>query len=346
MKLLLQRKVLTDRYTQGVLYVNGIFFCHTIEDKVRAKEHILAERAMSKQDQDIRDYPLSEIEAFKFNDVDCHFNLDNIEAQEESLKDKPVPLRKGRLYIDGNNNVQFSDDKSGNWLIYKMPKRPNNYVIRNNVMYPGSATEYGIGCDPFRHSMISGTGSMGSAFVGEKLDITDEENTGLAVAHYYGRPKMKKLFWKEMLMAAMWYGTPATIESDAGDDYYDYFKSDNEMNCNCLPMLGKKPDAVIDPNRKRKQNFDIRGVSSGDAFALGKQLEYSINYFEHHCHKIKYPSVLEEAKLYRHDNRTKFDTIVSFQIMLLTLTGQNKANTVTKKTNPIIETFSLSAFNY
>ncbi len=37
MKLLLQRKVLTDRYTQGVLYVNGIFFCHTIEDKVRAK---------------------------------------------------------------------------------------------------------------------------------------------------------------------------------------------------------------------------------------------------------------------------------------------------------------------
>jgi len=37
MKLLLQRKVLTDKYTQGVLYVNGIFFCHTIEDKVRAK---------------------------------------------------------------------------------------------------------------------------------------------------------------------------------------------------------------------------------------------------------------------------------------------------------------------
>jgi len=37
MKLLLQRKVLTDKYTQGELYVNGVFFCHTIEDKVRAK---------------------------------------------------------------------------------------------------------------------------------------------------------------------------------------------------------------------------------------------------------------------------------------------------------------------
>jgi hypothetical protein len=37
MKLLLKRKVLTDRYTQGELYVNDVIFCFTIEDKVRAK---------------------------------------------------------------------------------------------------------------------------------------------------------------------------------------------------------------------------------------------------------------------------------------------------------------------
>lgn len=37
MKLLLKRKVLTDKYTQGELYVNDVIFCFTIEDKVRAK---------------------------------------------------------------------------------------------------------------------------------------------------------------------------------------------------------------------------------------------------------------------------------------------------------------------
>jgi len=37
MKLLLKRKVLTDKYTQGELYVNDVIFCYTIEDKVRAK---------------------------------------------------------------------------------------------------------------------------------------------------------------------------------------------------------------------------------------------------------------------------------------------------------------------
>lgn len=312
--------------------------------KEQAREHILKERGMSKQDQDVRDYPLSEIEAFKFNDIDCHFNLDNIEQQEDFLKQNNIPLRRGRLYFDGEDKVQFADDKSGNWLVYKFPKKPNNFATKNGVIYPGSAAEYGIGCDPFRHSMTSGEGSMGSAWVGEKFDVTNEENTGFPVAHYYGRPKMKKLFWKEMLMASLWYGCPATIESDAGDDYYEYFKSDNEINKNCLPMLGKKPDAVIDPNRKTKINFSQRGVSSGDAFALGKQLEYCINYIEHHCHKIMYANLLEELKRYRHDNRTKFDTVVSFQIMLLTLTGQAKAQTVLKKKFPLIETFSLSNF--
>jgi hypothetical protein len=312
--------------------------------KAEAREHILKERDMSKQDQDIRDYPLSEIEAFKFNDVDCHFNLDNIEAQETFLKNNNIPLRRGKLYIDGNDKVQFSDDSSGNWWFYKLPKKPNNFFIKNNIVYPASSAEYGIGCDPFRHSMISGTGSMASAFVGEKLDLTNVDDTGLPVAHYYGRPKMKTMLWKEMLMGALYFGTPVTIESDAGDDYYDYFKTNNELKLNCLPMLGKKPDAVIDSNRKAKTNYNIRGVSSGDAFALGKQLEYCINYIEHHCHKIYFPNLLEELKRYRHDQRTEYDTSVSFMIMLLTLTGQNKANTVTKRTNPLLETFTVSNF--
>jgi len=309
-----------------------------------AKEHILADRLASKQDQDIRDYPLNEMEAFKFNDVDCHFNLDLIEKQEYFLKENNIPLRRGRLYFDGDNKVQFADDNAGKWLIYKMPKNTNSFTIKNNVMYPMSSAEYGIGCDPFRHSITSGEGSMGAAWVGEKLDITKPDDTGLPVAYYYGRPKMKDLFWQEMLMVAMWYGAPVTIEKDAGDDYYPYFQKYNTLGYNCLPMLGKKPDAVINPDRKAKTNFLDRGIASADAFALSKQLEYCINYVEHHCHKIYYPDLLDELKRYRHDNRTKFDTCVSFMIMLLTMTGQNKANAVAKKKQPLIEIYTADAF--
>ncbi|MDR1718089.1 MAG: DUF5675 family protein [Prevotella sp.] len=35
MKLLLKRKFKGETYTIGDLYIDGIFFCHTIEDKVR-----------------------------------------------------------------------------------------------------------------------------------------------------------------------------------------------------------------------------------------------------------------------------------------------------------------------
>ena len=129
-----------------------------------AKEYILADRQRSKQDQDIRDYPLSEIEAFKFNDIDCHFNLENIEQQEERLKNQPVPLRRGRLYVDGEDKVQWADDKNGSWLVYKLPQNPNGYTVRNNVMYPVNHARYSAGCDPFRHNITQGEGSMASAW--------------------------------------------------------------------------------------------------------------------------------------------------------------------------------------
>ena len=34
-ELLLKREILTDTYTEGKLYINGEYFCDTIEDKVR-----------------------------------------------------------------------------------------------------------------------------------------------------------------------------------------------------------------------------------------------------------------------------------------------------------------------
>jgi len=309
--------------------------------KKGAEEYIL--KNYRNNDQDIRDYPLSEEEAFKFNQEDCHFTLDKILEQEQELRDNPVFLRNGRFYFDGEGKVQWADDKAGNWLIYKFPEKPNAWQLRGNVLYPEKTSEYGFGCDPFKSSMTSGKGSMGSAWIAEKFDSTDKSK-GHLVAHYYGRPKLKKLFWKEMLMASMYYGVPCTIELDAGDDYYDYFK-ENETGYNCLPLVGKKPDAAINPDRKTKTNFAIRGVSSADAFVLGKQLDYGISYVEHHCDKIKYPALLEELKEYKHDDRTKYDRTVSFLITLLTLTGQNRAQKEVKKKQPLIETFSVTPFN-
>jgi hypothetical protein len=307
-----------------------------------AEEFILANYRSN--EQDIRDYPLSEEDAFKFNQNDCYFNLDKILAKEESLRMNPIHLRRGRFYFDGEGKVQWADDSSGGWLIRKFPKEANQFIVKNNVMYPMNTSDLGCGVDPFKNEITSGEGSKGSIWIGSKFDITNPEETGMPIAHYYGRPKLKKLFWKDVLMGSMYYGVPATIELDAGDDYYEYFRN-NETEKNCLPMLGKKPDAVINPDRKTKTNFNQRGISSADPFSLSKQLEYGINYIEHHCDKIDYPDLLDELKRYDHSNRTKFDRTVSFLIMLLTLTGQSKAQKELKKRQPLIETFTVNNFN-
>ena len=110
-------------------------------------------------------------------------------------------------------------------------------------------------------------------------------------------------------------------------------------------MLGKKPDAIVDPTRKTKVNHMIRGVASADAYALSKQLEYGINYVEHYYHLINYPDLLDELKRYQHDNRTKYDRTVSFLITLLTLTGQTKSQQELKKRIPMIETYSVNRFD-
>jgi hypothetical protein len=320
----------------------GFIDTYGMSRKQEAAEFILAN--YRNNDQDTRDYPLNEEEAFKFNQADCHFNLDNILEQEQKLRETPVYLRRGKFYVTGEDKIEWADDSNGNWLIRKFPDKTNNFELRNNVMYPSNVMEYGFGVDPYRNAMTSGEGSKGSAWIGEKIDTT-KEGSGLICAHYYGRPKLKKLFWKEMLMASMYYGVPCTPESDSGDEFYEYFKSENDFGKNCLPMLGKKPDAVVDPTRKTKVNHLQRGVASADAYALSKQLEYGINFIMHYCDRVDYPDLLDELKKYDHSNRTKFDRTVSFLIMLLTLTGQTKSQAILKKKQPLIETYSVNRFN-
>ena len=312
-----------------------------ISDMDGAKERILLERT---SDLGKLTDPLSEEEMFSFEQGDNPLNITKIEKQEAFLRENNIPLRIGSLYLDGTGKVQFSDDKNGNWKIYKFPKVENNFIVRNGIMYPQADYQYAIGCDPYRHNILSGSGSMGSIFVGEKLDLTNEDDTCLPVAHYIGRPKMKDLFWKETLMAAMYYGCPVLFEKDASDDYYPYFKGKNILDTNCFPMLGRKPDAIIDPGRKAKYNPRDHSMSSADPFALEKQLTFLIAYIEHHCHKIYFPDLLAEFKEYDHSNRTKYDSTVSFMIMLLSLTGQNRANTAAKKETPMLNIYTSNPF--
>ena len=77
----------------------------------------------------------------------------------------------------------------------------------------------------------------------------------------------------------------------------------------------RTPESAIDKNKRR--HVVKYGVTSGDAFALARQLDTCITYVENHCEKIVFPDLLEELLQYDHENRTVYDRTVAFMISLL-----------------------------
>lgn len=151
---------------------------------------------------------------------------------------------------------------------------------------------------------------MGSCYVFERLDINDPENTGLPIARYLDRPRLKSLFHDEMLKASVFWGYKACYENDVGDDFVDYF-----TNKGFKGYLMRTPESAIDKNRRR--TVSKFGVTSGDAFAMARQLDTCITYVENYCNKIVFMELLEELLQYDHEHRTPYDQTVAFMISLL-----------------------------
>lgn len=284
--------------------------------EVGAKEYLISQRkkiddkeALS---EEIRMNPFSEEEAFMIDQKKCYFNADKIYTQLDFLKEQPKMLRRVRLFWKDDKNVDWSDDPNGDWQVYKFPVKgeENTRIEKDGIITPANTQKYVSGIDPFKSSVISGKGSLGACYVFERLDMNDPNNTGLPIAEYVGRPKLKSLFHDEMLKASVYWGYKACYENDVGDDFVDYFS-----NKGFRGYLMKTPESAIDKNRKLKVHKF--GVTSGDAFAMARQLDTCISYVESHCQKVIFVDLLEELLQYDHEHRTIYDRSVAFMISLL-----------------------------
>jgi hypothetical protein len=294
-----------------------IYKKYGIKIEVGSKEYLLNQRRIITDkkalSEEIRMNPFTEEEAFMIDAKKCYFNSEKIYNQLDFLKEERVKLRRVRFFWKDNKTVDWADDDNGSWYIHKFPptELQNKWNEINGVKTPANTDRYCNGIDPFKSSVISGKGSMGSCYVFEKLDMKDPNNTGLPIAEYVDRPRLKSLFHEEMLKASVFYGYKACYENDVGDDFVDYFS-----NKGFRSYLMKTPEAAID-RFKRRQGPSKYGVASSDAFALARQLDTCINYVENHCEKIYFVDLLEELLVYDHEHRTPFDRTVSFMISLL-----------------------------
>lgn len=308
-----------------------------IDIQYGAKEFLLKQREIIKDQtalsEEIRMNPFSVEEAFKIDAKKCYFNSDKIYEQINFLSQNPVKLRRGNFHWkDGNKggDVYFQDSSEGWWTILELPSVSNYYQIGDRGKMPANTSLYTIGVDPFRNSMANSKySSMGSAWIMKKYNTTDPENTGMPVGHFYGRPKLKKMFDEEMIKAAVYFGCKLVYELDAGDDVIGI-----AMELKLINYMSKTPASAIKPGREGQKTKEW-GVKSSDPFAMSQQLELSIQFVENHCHKIYWNELLEELLIYDHMNRTIFDRSVSFMIALLGMVEHRSTEAPLAKSIPI-----------
>lgn len=261
----------------------------------------------------IRKEPLTIEEAFMDDGDKCVFNINNIIDREKDIRENPIPKRRIIYYMDGESQrVKWRDIQKGEedfcWEVSPdfdlLDDLSNRAIKGDGYQKPGNKKKYVISVDSYSNSQGGKRyGSKASAWIGRK-DLRK------AVGHLYGRPKEKDELHRQVMLAAIYCGCEAFYEHTA-DDYLSYFRERGK-----IAYLGLYPMSLIDTVKRGKENLERHRGTPITPFSLTKQLDNGISYFENYCHLIDFAEIFPVAKKFDPYDRTKFDIMVSFLILV------------------------------
>jgi hypothetical protein len=291
-------------------------------DENKTLDQILADRETVKNNPRalsarVRKEPLTIDEAFSTDSDKCIFNVMNIGAREQYLKENPVLKRHIIFYRDIDQTVRWRNindkEEDFHWVITQFPKagEENKHTFDVKTRKPGRVSDGAIAIDGYSNSQGGKYGSKASAWIGRRFDLLNPETTGKAIGHLYGRPQIKETLHEQVLLAAEFYGYQAWYEHNS-DDYLSYFRDRGRVG-----YLGSYPMSTIDPS-KRETAERHKGFPT-TPFSLTKQTDVGIMYFESHIDSIDFENLLEDAKKFDPNNRTDFDQTVSFLMLIVCL---------------------------
>ena len=214
----------------------------------------------------------------------------------------------------------------------------DNKVIRDRFTVKPGRTKFGaMSVDSYSNSQGGRKyGSKASAWIGRKFDLMNQNSSNKAVGHLFGRPKEKDDLHEQTMLAAEYYGYQVWFEYNS-DSYDTYFRDRGKRN-----YLGIYPLSCIEP-LKRETTERHRGVPT-TPYSLTHQHDSGISYFENHIHLIDFEEIIQTAKKFDPYDRTKFDTIVSFMILIVVL--NEKVIESIKRTTPLIQVYDNNGVSY
>jgi hypothetical protein len=276
-------------------------------------------------EEEIRMNPCDEDEAFLSAVSDCAFNSVKIKMRQKELEENPVIMRSILLYRKEDQTVTWRDanenEKSFCWRVTSFPKAgtENKFILEGGTKMPANSHIGAITVDSYSNSQGGRKyGSKASAWIGYRFDATNPHNTGRPIAHLYGRPLEKDTLHQQIMLAAEFWGFLVWYEHTA-DDYDSYFRERGKRG-----YLGKYPLSLIDPVKRNKDSTERHRGTPITPFSLTKQLDNGIAYFEHHCDMIDFPELLENSLIFDPYDRTSYDTVVSFLMLVSVLMEPSK----------------------
>jgi hypothetical protein len=291
-------------------------------DENKTLDMILADRETVKNNPRalsarVRKEPLTIDEAFSTDSDKCIFNVMNIGAREQYLKENPKLKRHIIFYRDIDQTVRWRNitdkEEDFHWVITQFPNagEENKHTFDVKTRKPARTSDGAIAIDGYSNSQGGKYGSKASAWIGRRYDLLNPETTGKAIGHLYGRPQIKETLHEQVLLAAEFYGYQAWYEHNS-DDYLSYFRDRGRVG-----YLGSYPISTIDP--AKRETADRHKGFPTTPFSLTKQTDVGIMYFESHIDSIDFENLLEDAKKFDPNNRTDFDQTVSFLMLIVCL---------------------------
>lgn len=309
-------------------------------------------------EEEVRMNPCTEEEAFLYAGVGCEFNAQNIQNQIKSEQDNPSYWRQARLVFkkeikkavtpNGKDkeikSVSYMDDEKGGWFILETPNKENHFKYVGDHVEPLNKMMYQIGVDTTQ-DRIAISGSNPAITVFKKSCIIEGVEVGMyPVALWISPTRLDIHFDEEVLKAAMWYGCAANYEIDRRTDFYRYFCKEN-----CESLLTWTPKIMMNPLKAKKPEY---GSRSGDPFQLAQMLQISKWYidgdsneaYNGHVHRIKSIPMLKQALEYNHLDRTKSDLLVSLQMALVAVFGEQQMPVISAQVKQILPTYQIKAY--
>ena len=299
---------------------------------IGAKTYLKNERESLKGDPSelnevTRQFPFSTDEAFRDSIDGSLFNIGQIYEQLQYNDDLfPNPVVRGNfVWKNGEQDTEvfFDPDPKGRFKVAWMPPSDlrNKKLEERGKRIPPNA-ELGVGgVDSYDlDATVDGRGSKGALHLYNKFHM--EHPSNMFVLEYASRPPLAKIFYEDVLKAAVFYGYPILIENNKYG-IARYFESRGYDG-----YLMDRPSHLTSGGSAKTKTKGIpsnsQDVIQAHAHAIEAYIHehVGINRETGEHGKMYFNSTLEDWIGYKIDNRTKFDLTISSGLALL---GAQKA---------------------